>query len=358
MEGVTPSICVDGPGDGDTWASFFVPFLAGVASASLFWFVMHTRKQLALIANGIHDEGLSWIEPWMLTMEEFRAKVGEFEEDLRSRIGELPNKFTTKRGHWPWETIRQKIVRSVSLRGVADFDDGDDDDDDDGDDVFAEDDKAGKGESSQAQEKGLCIGSIFGLDVGGTLAKLVYFEQRAPEYDPVTPRERHYSVAASAQTVIMARRSSETTTMGSRPSLMRTRSLSVACMASTLESERKSRRREMTQHGARHSVESQQDLQRLFELRQESLPDDLNEFNAALKASNRFGRTTATDGYDSSRMSKSKSMFDFSHLRDRAEALDRFYNFARRLDSYDEGVKDTKLSFFSRELGGDFHFIR
>jgi type II pantothenate kinase len=52
-------------------------------------------------------------------------------------------------------------------------------------------------------------------------------------------------------------------------------------------------------------------------------------------------------------------MFDLSSAknRNRAEALDHFYNFARRLDSYRVGLKDDKLSIFSRELGGEFHFI-
>ena len=60
-------------------------------------------------------------------------------------------------------------------------------------------------------------------------------------------------------------------------------------------------------------------------------------------------------------MKKSRSMFDLSmsqKSRDHAEALDRFYHFARRLDSYREGVKDHKLSFYSRALDGEFHFIR
>lgn len=46
-----------------------------------------------------------------------------------------------------------------------------------------------------------------------------------------------------------------------------------------------------------------------------------------------------------------------------AEALHRFYNFARGLDSYRAGVRDVKLSFVLLQprtgaLGGEFHFIR
>ena len=40
-------------------------------------------------------------------------------------------------------------------------------------------------------------------------------------------------------------------------------------------------------------------------------------------------------------------------------ALDQFYNFARTHDTYGEsGVRETGLSFYSRKLGGELHFIR
>lgn len=43
---------------------------------------------------------------------------------------------------------------------------------------------------------------------------------------------------------------------------------------------------------------------------------------------------------------------------DHTVVLDRFYDFARGLDSYREGLRDHDLSFYSNELGGEFHFIR
>jgi type II pantothenate kinase len=126
-----------------------------------------------------------------------------------------------------------------------------------------------------------------------------------------------------------------------------------------------------------HSEASEQDLKQLYNMRQESVPDDLNQyFGASASIPENTTTTTTTkeqNGYlhqnheerpsinstmnrsqTFSNIKKSRSMFDLS----RAQALDRFYNFARRLDSYDEGVKDDKLSFYSRELGGEFHFIR
>jgi hypothetical protein len=119
-------------------------------------------------------------------------------------------------------------------------------------------------------------------------------------------------------------------------------------------------------------------------MRQESLPDDVRHFRHsvdfhtleedALKElfakSNEDGEDDSDCTVDemkvnsaahqtSSSMSRSKSMFDMSaHFQQKAEALDRFYNFARRLGEEEEAVRDHKLSFYSRELGGEFHFIR
>lgn len=52
-------------------------------------------------------------------------------------------------------------------------------------------------------------------------------------------------------------------------------------------------------------------------------------------------------------------MLDLSaqHDRQKAEALNRFYDFARRLDSNEDSISDIELSFYCRELGGEFHFI-
>ena len=57
-------------------------------------------------------------------------------------------------------------------------------------------------------------------------------------------------------------------------------------------------------------------------------------------------------------MRKSRSMINVSKSTEHAEALDNFYSFARRLDSYDTSLKDKHLSYYSRFLNGTFHFIR
>lgn len=57
-------------------------------------------------------------------------------------------------------------------------------------------------------------------------------------------------------------------------------------------------------------------------------------------------------------MKRSRSMINLSKSTEHAEALDNFYSFARRLDTYETAVKDKHLSYYSRYLNGTFHFIR
>jgi pantothenate kinase len=261
--------------------------------------------------------------------------------------------------------------------------------------------------------------------VGGTLAKLVYFEQKSEQsYDSesvlshhhlLLPRERHYRASASAKAVLLARRGGgfdlseedddehdndhepEETLNGEKENKgqlggsagksksYRQRSLSVSEQRLRRASLSPSRRSSVNgrrskpataaacQSLARHSDDSNEDLKSLYDLRVESVPDDLNAYARTVLErgwrepqhyhttetmdecrSNLSSETSAAEA--SLMMRKSRSMLNFSNGR--TEALDRFYSFARRLDSYREGVKDHKLSFYSRQLGGEFHFIR
>ena len=118
-------------------------------------------------------------------------------------------------------------------------------------------------------------------------------------------------------------------------------------------------------------------------LRQESVPDNLaayaqstslygfyttdsinDESRRQWQANGPGGSAGTAEQKDSSsspiNLRKVRSMLDLGKTSSQHynEALDRFYNFARRIDNYREGVKDHKLSFYSRRLGGEFHFIR
>ena len=416
-------------------------------------------------------------------------------------IGELPQRF--KRKHWPWETIRRKVLGeesdneeekdggsttsntndsmassvvaeekkddedySAHLRGGSPSSVAQDDDKKETKTSEIVDDQEG---CAKKDEKQLCIGSIFGLDVGGTLAKLVYFEKKAQNHDPLQTRslrEKQYLQAVSAQTVLMARiqpedgapahgrcsekRSTSMSPMRAFPSSVisernRVRS-STADELEFLENHNESavvrnkilpihrvsgrmpRRRTadknnihpisiqntsngstvseipllegeeknlatLPQHESRKE-KSSEDLKNLYAMRQESLPDDIRQFqdssgflnippgieevherskkdipniiddddkndSSSNPPESSLPSSTTTSQPSLFRTKHSVSMLDLSaqHDRQKAEALNRFYDFARRLDTNEDSISDIQLSFNCRELGGEFHFI-
>mmetsp|Transcript_50696 Transcript_50696/g.152684 ORF Transcript_50696/g.152684 Transcript_50696/m.152684 type:complete len:939 (-) Transcript_50696:120-2936(-) len=335
------------------------------------------------------------------------------------RIGELPSKRASSRSRWPWDRIR----RSLSSLGLGDGEDGDGErdggdadrrksapaavsspllDDDGGPiDTSAASDGIASPESDPS--KGPCIGSIFGLDVGGSLAKLVYFEGQESKADELRMadmyrrrwRKEHYHQAASARAVLAARRGEDDDEDGGKSASENSgirrpawEGKSEPLIEEAMGQRQRETRRFMPSPQKKvrirpsHSPQSEEDLKRLWDLRQASVPDDLSEFAEELHHDSTSeslpssperiqsapaesdAATSATapkllTRSDSSSITKSRSMFDFStHSAARAEALDRFYNFARRLNAYENNIKDEQLSFYSRRLGGDFHFIR
>ena len=238
---------------------------------------------------------------------------------------------------WPWDqlrkTVRKSIIKSVSFMGIKDYEEEDDDT---------------STTTNNINKTGACIGEIFGLDVGGTLTKLVYFEQQIKEYKQQTSyeeglhRREHYNEAASALEVLQARRSASTTGI------------------------------------TRHSTDSDADLESLWLKRQESVPDRLNEYSSSVHMDHVGALLTPDrgDNMDGSErsissshneeqtespvtsMKRSRSMINISKSSEHAEALDNFYSFARRLDTYETAKKDHYLSYYSRYLNGTFHFIR
>ncbi len=122
---------------------------------------------------------------------------------------------------------------------------------------------------------------------------------------------------------------------------------------------------------ARHNTDSDTDLQGLWGMRQESVPDRLDKFassnNMDPKSPGRMqneeqnGHTNQTEQHNESEgmgMKRSRSMITMSKTPEHEEALNNFYSFARRLDTYETAVKDKHLSYYSRYLNGTFHFIR
>ena len=243
--------------------------------------------------------------------------------------------------------------------------------------------RGGGGAGKEKEKTGLCIGSIFGMDVGGTLAKLVYFERLPP--GSISPsggsgfghrRRDHYHRAAEARAVLAARRAEEEEEeeeegegeggRGDGPRLRRGNSDPRSPPLSAPPSPGHYRGSLRRHPRPCHSAKSEEDLRGLWDLRQASVPDDLEEFAREMHL-NEFGGSLGEGGVSpdptayrgsSSPLGRSKSMFDLSdRSAEHAEALGRFYDFARRLDAYETGIKDKHLSFHSRYLGGEFHFI-
>lgn len=280
------------------------------------------RSALVCFVAGAASSTLVW---WTLSRGRDNQDKQNWMEEIKSRIGELPN--STKRVKWPWDEQHRRRSSGVSEH-------------EDENETTTEENTPPPPPPLSPQEKtGLCIGSIFGLDVGGTLAKLVYFEQRPHDLQQDSPSHRNlqHHRAASAKLVLQARRGSDATPLNNSRML----------------------RRSTTTGGRLHTVESEKDLSPMYLVRQESLPDDLNEQDVVGDPIFPTPPSKPTlKRQESSNLKKSRSMMDISKSRDYGEALDRFYNFARRLDVYETAVKDKNLSFYSRQLGGDFHFIR
>lgn len=300
-------------------SSWIHPFLGGAASASLLWTVIYLKYELYLLGTEIH-----------------------YDSDDSS----APEQ--TKRGiiRWPWDKLRTTVINaSTAFLNMSD---------------------PNKLDSTNVDDKtGPCIGAIFGLDVGGTLTKLVYFEEQIHEYKRIESslghhRKEHYNAAASAFQVLSAR----TNTMGRR-----------------------------------HDDDSETDLHMLMDQRIESVPDRLDQFTTSCnnisrdkedgqisperarspgsvdleqhelslkrQASSSDGNLTHQINCNANQdqstkggMKKSISLADMTTSNEHAEVLNNFYSFARRLDTYQTAVKEKELSYYSRSLNGQFHFIR
>jgi len=227
-------------------------FVAGAASATILWWNLFRKY--------VDDQDVQ--QEWLLRFEGIRSRARR----------------------WSWEDLKRRGRSSSAGEPTA---------------------RNSKITPVRPQDKtGLCIGSIFGMDAGGTLTKLVYFEERTVVEQP------HLQMPTTDDSKV------------EKSHVRRTSSADCWVFPSTSDKEEDSH------------------------VRHDSLPN-LNELPDLAEG------VAATDG--SSR--KSRPVFD-QKSRDHAEALDTFYTFARGFSRFQSGVRDTELSFYSKELGGDFHFIQ
>jgi type II pantothenate kinase len=362
--------------DGRNWL-LIASFFGGVLSSSVVWYLLTLKNHGDTEENGqalFFLKGAMNIDDIRESLEELKNILNDLPvsfDDLKHRIGEMP--AFKKRRPWPWD--RRKRKKTHDNVEVNHGEEGSHS-------LSAEKQNSSSVPSpaSPSLKSDFCIGSIFGMDVGGTLAKLVYFEQRGPvnsTTDSIGHRERSYRNAASAQTVLMARQGLQSGKTASSFSLRPLRQSSLVDLESNdeRESQRSDEKRRKSEIAIsspisnKPSKASSDDLLHLKWMRQQSEPDNLQAYADSVDNPPLPKNTSFTDSKldnldnDGHRnrpqpaigMRRSRSMLDFN--RDRAEALDQFYSFARRLDSYREGVKDDRRSFYSRELQGEFHFV-
>lgn len=249
-----------------------VSFMAGAATAAslIVWFLGKRDSSGAIDKQQKQkqptEQQQNWMEP-LLSMN-----VGELKN---SRIGELPD-ISRSNMRWPWEKMRQPVKEPKQTSSETDHENP----------MF-------KSPVKPQEKTGLCIGSIFGLDVGGTLAKLVYFEERQLEGLVHNDTSEHDPI----------------------PTV---------------------RRRTSTDD--------------IWDIRKSEPPRDTEVLMHDYKRHQSMPPILVGGG------ESNQTMFELS--KSHAEALGQFYHFARTFDSSQSGLKDSHLSFYSRELGGDFHFIR
>lgn len=276
---------------------------------------MNTRFDRRSFVGGALASTLCW-SIGLLCVSIARYRVNDsIEEEERHGEGEAISSSEDVRSdtriRWPWDTIRKRVINAsssfLSLSSPSDDNRG----------------------TVPAHDKALCIGEIFGIDVGGTLTKLVYFEQEILNYKRAhghegLHRKEHYTVAACASEVLQARHSRR---VSWSPSML------------------------FRGKGPEEEVQAS-----LLRVRQESVPDNLDAYG---NSNNLNGQSEEVSPVVAG-MKRSSSLKNFAQAQssDHAEVLGNFYSFASKLDTYETAVKDKYLSYYSRYLNGTFHFIR
>ena len=327
------------------------------------------------------------------TNTQMGAHAAECEEDkhtssfTRMVSERIVTETVRKRMRWPWETLRSKLTPGTNQSKNCDNTSrsnhdpnsqmkmGQTDEQKDAalfsqrnesarfvntahhhDSSFAPlNNQDGGNQDGEEKEKLVCIGSIFGLDVGGTLAKLVYFEKDGSSVSPTSsnkPKKKHddhglFQSFAEARTLDMAGDNANNQSAKTMPS----------SRSSNPELNNHSHYRDAHDKpniiDQRDGGTSETNLRNLYSMKQVSVP---HIPSISKKLSFPLPSRGNDEKQEQKKLKRSRSMFNLSAQR--AEALDRFYNFIQKLDSYEKSAKDRNLSFHSRSAGGHFHFIK
>ena len=330
--------------------SSVTPFVAGAVTASLLWYALQWWNDLVSPQSFLdhHDDDDN------NDISSFQSLVPTpyiFFDDWKSRIGELPRRI--RRTRWPWQTMRAK----------SQSDEEEEEEDNLSASTLSNNNNPQSAEESESLnddgKSGFCIGSIFGLDVGGTLAKLVYFEEVKPEQTENAPRAQHsrtytYDGAGVTMTQSLA-------------DLGALHALSPDRLPRLPEDDRADTDSDNLPHAElrrTHSAEFPSATATSSQLAPDSPEISLEVGTSTTAATTQVNgdthlplndtTTTTTTQSTAKSLPKIHSYLDlqFTNRDYRREALERFYNFAQHLD-----FRDHQLRFYSRELGGYFHFV-
>jgi len=273
----------------------------------------------------------------------------------QAKLLEIPTK---KRLRWPWETLRKHQDGSSSehsmmndsshLSNDSNFESSSAYDHNYLKDhhkanpidtpPFAGDDSSTSETSvhEQQNEREICIGSIFGLDVGGTLSKLVYFEKRRDDWrenklrchssSSMNKLRRHRSI--DTENIVDDDRDYQSFVVNLNDSNGNSYGGDILSSPTVLT-------------GSSTVRDHDSDVRDMLEAK-----DKQNEIQLPTEES-------------TGNIKRSRSLFALSSKQARTEiALNQFYDFAKKLDSDHIELKDKSLSFYSKALGGEFHFIQ
>jgi len=274
--------------------------------------------------------------------------------DISARIGELPQAARNRKIPWPWMDINRKKKEKKEAAAAAQVEEDNTMNDEvkTTTDSIPSSNSSNKSTNSPSEEKtDLCIGSIFGLDVGGTLAKLVYFEERplsrhaigGSPFSSSAPRSIRRSTAnlagmahskkpASTSHITIDHEKNEI----HKPNLLSQKSMSAKeiSRAGSLRvpspHHRPTETGETATIGPNSLAEANQNLQQQAQLRYTRSHDGETSHSNSNNNSNDHNSTTELQQDLPGRVRRIQSNMDFLTQREhRAQALDRFYAFAR-----------------------------
>ena len=263
---------------------------------------------------------------------------------------------------WPWDRLkkgRSKAAEKPSRDEPMPRDDSNKENITDHHDESADDHHQ---QQQPDQPLQCCIGSIFGMDVGGTLAKLCYFESHSQTTGGAA-NGKSYERSSSSNKGIRRRHSMDGRIQYNSKNYNNHGSGSHAV-----------KRRNWVDHHLHPNHDDDDDNIMMDSDTREtgntnSLRNQKNGINPTLSQINlrrvqslvNFGttiRSISAPKPNHFASSKTNIATTTTTTNDHTMALHRFYDFARRLDTYQTGTRDPNLSFYSKELDGSFHFIK